>query len=155
MAELTGQSSSVKSGEISHTDVLRELCSEHCEDGNEKASRVTGVSSNGEFWISRVLETIRKLEGMSKNVHIAFPVDDEDETGNRSIDKAQETLTRLNTVCQTLVMGTVSVAHCSYRWTTRTNTPPAVLSCFWQEPSYNGIVPLVKRKTMRVRMGRM
>ena len=155
MAELTGQSSSVKSGEIAHIDALRELCSEHCEDANEKASRVTGVSSNGEFWILRVLETIRRLEGMPKHVHIAFPVDDQDETGNRSIDKAQETLTILKTVCQTLAMDTISVAHCSYRWTTRTNTPSAVLSCFWQEPSYNSTVLPVEKKTMRMRMGRM
>ena len=113
MAELTGQNSSVKSGEIVHADALRELRSEHCEGANEKASRITGVSSNGEFWILHILETIRKLEGMSKNVHIAFPINDEDETGNKSIDKAHEALTRLETVCQAPVVDTISVTHSS------------------------------------------
>ena len=115
MAELTGQSSSVKSGEAAHTNAPRELYSEHFEGTNEKASRATGVSSNGEFWILHVLETIKKLEGMPKNVHIASPIDYEDEVGNKSIDKAQEALTRLKIVCRTLVIGTILVAHSVYR----------------------------------------
>jgi len=45
-----------------------------------------------------VLDTIRKLEGMSKNVHIAFQIDDEDESGIKPIDKAQEVLAKLKTV---------------------------------------------------------
>ena len=155
MAELTGQSSSIKSGEISHTNPPRGLCSEFCEATNEKTARATGVSSNGEFWILHVLETIGKLEGMSKSVYIAFPIDDEDEAGNRFIDKAQETLSRLKTVRWTLVMDIALVIHRIYRWTMRTNTPSMVLSCFWLEPSYNSIAPPVKRRTMRVRTDRM
>ena len=99
LGELTGQSSSVKSGETFLINALRELCSEHLEGASEKVSRVAGVSSDGEFWILHVLDTISKLEGMPKNVHIAFPVDDEDESGNKPIDKAQEVLAKLKTVC--------------------------------------------------------
>ena len=105
MAELTGQSSSVKSGEIVHINALHELHSEYPEGANERVSRVTGVSSSGEFWILHVLDTVRKLEGMSKNVYIAFPIGDEDGYGNKSIDKAQETLAKLKTVRKTLSMG--------------------------------------------------
>ena len=107
VAELTGQSSSLKAGEIANIDTPRELCSEHQEGANEKTSRVTGVSSNGEFWVLHVLEIIRKLEGMSKNVHIAFPVDGEDESGNKSTNKAQETLKKLKTVCQISVVDVI------------------------------------------------
>ena len=39
---------------------------------------------------------------MQRKVHLAFPIDDEDESGEKSIDKAQEALTRLKTVRQTL-----------------------------------------------------
>ena len=155
VAELTGQSSPIRSGEITHTNPPRELCSEFREATNEKTSRSTGVSSNGEFWILHVLETIRRLEGMSKNVYIAFPLDDEDEAGNRFVDKAQETLARLKTVRWTLAMDIVLVIHRIYRWTMRTNTPSMVLSCFWLEPSYNSTALLVKRRTMRARMDRM
>lgn len=131
---------------------MRVLYSEHFEGINEKASRATGVSSNGEFWILHVLETIKKLEGMPKNVHIASPIDHEDEAGNKSIDKAQEALTRLKIVCRTLIIGTILIAHSVYRWTTRTNTPSAAPSYFWLGPSYNNIVPPVTGKTKRVRM---
>ena len=155
MAELTGQSSSIKSGEIAHISPPRELCSEFCEGTNEKASRATGVSSNGEFWILRVLETIRKLESMSKSVYIAFPIDDEDEAGNKFIDKAQETLTRLENVRRTLAMDIILVIHRICRWRTRTSTPSAVLSCFWLGSSYSSIALPVKRETTRVRMDPM
>lgn len=102
MAELTGQSSSIKTGEVAHTDGPRESCSEHCKGISEKVSRAPGVSSNGEFWILHVLGTIRKLESMSKNVHIAFPIDNENEAGNNSVEKTKEVLTRLKTVRRTL-----------------------------------------------------
>ena len=48
---------------------------------------------------------------MSKNVHIAFPIDVEDESGNKSIEKAQGTLAKLKTVCQIPVMDITSVAY--------------------------------------------
>lgn len=98
MAELTGRSSSIKPGEIAHIDNSCELCSEHPEGAKEKPSRVIGVSSNGEFWILHVLGTIKKLEGMSKNVHFAFAIDDEDESGSKSIDRAQVALAKLKIV---------------------------------------------------------
>jgi DNA polymerase phi len=104
VAELTGQSSSIKSGEITQTIPPRELYFECFEGTNEKASRATGVSSNGEFWIFARPGDDQKLESMSKNVYIAFPIDDEDETGNKLIDKAQETLTRLKTVRRMVAM---------------------------------------------------
>ena len=130
LGELTGQSSSVKLGEIFQINTPRKPYSERLEGADEKVSRVVGVSSNGEFWVSHVLDTIGKLEGMSKNVHIAFPVDDEDESGNKSIDKAQEALLKLKTVRQTLVMGVKLIAHRVCRWTMRTSTLSGVLSCF-------------------------
>ena len=120
---------------------LRELCSQHLEGTSEKVSKVVGVSSNGEFWILHVLDTIRKLEGMPKNVHIAFPIDDEDESGNKSIDRAQEALVRLKKVRRTPVMDIILIAHCVCRWMTRTNTPFGALSCFWPELSYSNIAP--------------
>jgi len=141
LGELTGQSSSVRSGEIFHVSALRGLYSEHPKDASEKVSRATGVSSNGEFWILHALDTIRKLEGMPKNVHIAFQIDDEDESGNKSIDKAQEALAKLKAVCQTLAMDIILIAHCVCRQTMRTNNPSGVLSCFWPEPSFSGIAP--------------
>ncbi|KAF9653857.1 hypothetical protein BDM02DRAFT_3265026 [Thelephora ganbajun] len=105
VAELTGQSSSVKSGT------------------NEKASRVTAVSSHGELWILHVLDTIMKLEGMTKNAHIAFLIDDEAESGKKSIDKAQEALARLKTIdsqdqnsirgAQLLLAGTILQQYCT------------------------------------------
>ena len=155
VAELTGQSSSIKSGEIPHANPPRAMCSEQCEGTNEKAPRATGVSSNGEFWILHVLETTRKLESMPKSVHLAFPIDDEDEAGNKLTDKAQETLTRLKAVCRTLAMDIIPVIYCICRLKTRTNTLSVVPSCFWLEPPYNSIAPLVKRRTMRVRMDEM
>ena len=130
MAELTGQSSSIKSGGITLTNPPCELYSEFCEGMNEKASRATGVSSNGEFWILHVLETIGKLKTMTKSVYIEFPIDNEDEAGNKFIDKAQETLTRLKIVRRALAMDFIFVIHRIYRWTMRTNTAPVVLSCF-------------------------
>jgi len=136
----------------SQIDVPCELCSEHYKDINEKALRVTGVSSNGEFWILHVLYTIRKLEGMPKDVHIAFPIDGEDESGNKPADKAQEALTRLKTVCQTLAMDITLVAHYISRWVTTTNTPYGALSCYWPEPPCSIIALQVKRKTTRARM---
>lgn len=115
LGELTGQSSSIKSGEAFDIVTPRELCSEHLEGVSEKVSRVAGVSSNGEFWVLHVLDTIRKLDGMSKNVRIAFPIDDEDESGNKSIDTAQEAITKLKTVCRTPVMDITLIAHCVCR----------------------------------------
>jgi hypothetical protein len=56
------------------------------------------VSSNGEFWILHVLDTIKKLEGMQKKVHLAFPVDHDDESDEKPIEKAQDVLERLKTV---------------------------------------------------------
>lgn len=153
MAELTGQSSSIKPGEVAQVNTPRELCSEHPKGTNEKASRVTGVSSNGEFWILHVLDTIRKLEGMPKNVHVAFPIDIEDESGNKPIDKAREALTRLKTVCQTLATDITLVAHYICRWITLTNTPSGVLSYYWPEPPCSIIASQVKRVRVRARMG--
>ena len=107
LGELTGQSSSVKSGEIFHVNTLRELCSDHVKDATEKVSRATGVSSNGDFWVLHALDTIRKLESMPKNVHIAFSIGDEDVSEDKPIDKAQEALAKLKAVCQILVMDVI------------------------------------------------
>jgi hypothetical protein len=85
------------------------------EGKNEKASRITGVSSNGEFWILHVLDTIKKLETMQKQVHLAFPIDNEDESGEKIINKAREVLVRLKTVRQTLTADITSVAHYIHR----------------------------------------
>ena len=91
---------------------------------------------------------------MSKNVHIAFQIDDEDEPDNKSIEKAREALATLKTVRQALAMDITLVTHCIRRWATRTNIPSEALSYFWLGPSCNGIAPQV-RKTVRVRMDRM
>ena len=98
---------------------------------------------------------IRKLESMPKSVHLAFPIDDEDEAGNKITDKSQETLTRLKTVCRALAADIIPVTHCIRRLKPRTSTLSMVPSCFWLEPLYSSIAPLVKRRTMRARMDRM
>lgn len=92
---------------------------------------------------------------MSKNVHIAFPIDDEDESGKKVIDKALEVLGKLKTVCQTPVMEITLIAHCTCRWITRTNALSGALSYFWPGPSCNSIAPQVKGKMMRMRMDRV
>ena len=45
-----------------------------------------------------MLNTIRKLEATPKKVHLAFPIDHEDESGEKSIEKAQDVLTKLKPV---------------------------------------------------------
>lgn len=152
MAELTGQSSSIKPGEIVLVVPPHWLCSERYEGTNEKASRATGVSSNGEFWALHVLEAIRKLESMSKNVHIAFPIHGEDGTGKDSIEKGQEVLTMLDNVRWTLAMDIVLATYGICSWTTKSNIPSVALSYFSLGQSCNITAWPVKRKTMVARM---
>lgn len=111
-----------------------------------------GVSSNGEFWVLHVLETIRKLESMPKNVHIAFSIDDEDEAGKIFTEKGQEVLTILENVCRTLAMSIILDTHPVCSWTRKTNVPSVELSYFLLEQSCNSTAVLVKRKAMKARM---
>jgi DNA polymerase phi len=44
----------------------------------ERVQKIIGVTSDGELWISRVLQTIRKLEQDSKHVALLTELDQED-----------------------------------------------------------------------------
>lgn len=92
---------------------------------------------------------------MPKNVHIAFPIDGEDDTGKNSIEKGQEVLTMLGNVRRTLAVGIILATHNVCSWMTKTSTPSAALSYFSPGQSYNSIALPVKRKTMKARMDPM
>lgn len=114
--------------------------------------RAVGVSSNGEFWVLHVLETIRKLGSMPKNVYIAFSIDGEDEAGENFTEKGKEVLAILENVCRTLAMGIILVTHPVCSWTTKTNIPSVALSYFLLGQSCNSTALPVKRKAMKARM---
>lgn len=61
------------------------------------------MASTGEFWISRVLATVRKLEGMPKYATLLGPLDDEDEAGTKVVARAWDALEKLKTVRCSLV----------------------------------------------------
>ena len=44
----------------------------------EKVQRITGIASDGQFWLSRVVEIIRKLEKDSKHVALLSEFDEDD-----------------------------------------------------------------------------
>ncbi|KZT11636.1 uncharacterized protein LAESUDRAFT_720895 [Laetiporus sulphureus 93-53] len=75
---------------------LAELTSQHTriKDG-EKVSKLPAVASDGEFWVSKVLSTIEKLEKDSKHVTILTAVD-EDEQEMRV--KARQVAEHLKTI---------------------------------------------------------
>lgn len=64
----------------------------------EKTTKLGGVSSTGEFWISHALSTVRKLEATSKYITLLCPLDDEDGAGVKLVDKAEGVLEKLKTV---------------------------------------------------------
>jgi DNA polymerase phi len=63
------------------------------EDG--KAAKSTGTAADGSFWVSKVLESIRRFEDESKHIS---PVTDMDEEETALRAKAKETLSSLKTV---------------------------------------------------------
>ncbi|KAH8991045.1 DNA polymerase phi-domain-containing protein [Lactarius hatsudake] len=64
------------------TDDLRRQCRERLlsclTDLTRLSNRVTGVTSDGEPWVSRVLQTIRRLEQASKHVELLSGFDSKD-----------------------------------------------------------------------------
>ncbi|KAI0340127.1 hypothetical protein BDW22DRAFT_1486396 [Trametopsis cervina] len=61
-----------------------------------KIAKTTVVASDGEFWVTKVLATIEKLEGDTKHVTLLSATDDEDEIALRS--RARELIKRLKDV---------------------------------------------------------
>ena len=65
---------------------------------DDKTSKVAAVASDGDFWVSKVLESIARLETDSKHVEALTAVDDEDEETLRL--KAKELIGRLKRVSE-------------------------------------------------------
>ncbi|KAG5647160.1 hypothetical protein DXG03_001115 [Asterophora parasitica] len=86
----------------------------------DKASKVPAVTSDGEFWLAKVLGTIQALEQDSKHVSLQNPLDEDDLA---HCTKAQELSLRLRTVtderqeaakgAELLLMATVLQQYCS------------------------------------------
>ena len=58
--------------------------------------KITGVTSDGELWISRVLQTIWKLEQDSKHVALLTELDQED---REKLERARKVVAWLKEVC--------------------------------------------------------
>lgn len=61
------------------------------------SQRVLGVTSNGEPWISRVLQTIRRLEQDFKHVELLSAFDSED---REVLERSYNIISKLNKACQ-------------------------------------------------------
>jgi hypothetical protein len=68
----------------------------HKEDKTVKAS---AVASDGEFWVAKVLKTIKTLEADTKHISILIEVDEEDQSLRQ---KAQELVVKLKNVILSL-----------------------------------------------------
>ena len=66
---------------------------------DDKTAKVAAVASDGEFWISKVLNTIEELEKDTKHVTPLTEVDDEEQALR---EKARELVKRLRKVCDNL-----------------------------------------------------
>ena len=63
----------------------------------DKSTKVTGVASDGEFWIAKVLSAVETLEADKKHVKLLAEEDEDDETVQVRI-KARETISKLRKV---------------------------------------------------------
>jgi DNA polymerase phi len=79
---------------------------------------VTAVTSDGEFWLSKVLSTIDELEGDKKHVSLAVEID---EDGSALFNRARETIVKLRKLkgnqesakgAELLLLGTVLQQYC-------------------------------------------
>lgn len=74
---------------------------------DEKSTRATGVATDGESWISKILKTIDQLEGDTK--HVALHKKPSLEARELRM-RARETLSRLREV--RIEDSTIHYAHC-------------------------------------------
>ena len=61
----------------------------------EKTQKTSGTTSNGQLWVSRVVQMIRTLEQGSKNVALLSKLDQDDK---RQLERAYETVSWLQNV---------------------------------------------------------
>ncbi|KAI0086629.1 DNA polymerase phi-domain-containing protein [Irpex rosettiformis] len=90
------------------SDELRKLCRERLLSSlaeltthtslvkiDDKTSKVAAVASDGEFWVSKVLASIEKLEKDTKHVSLLAEIDDDDEDEVVLRSRARELIGRL------------------------------------------------------------
>ncbi|KAL4076956.1 DNA polymerase phi-domain-containing protein [Scleroderma yunnanense] len=85
LADLTSQTTVVKRG--------------------DQTRKETGVASNGEFWISKVLKTLARLDKDTKHVSPLVPVDEEMQISLGNAQKALENLSKASTSRNEIVRG--------------------------------------------------
>jgi len=67
----------------------------------EKMQRVTVVTSNGQLWVSRVVQVIRNLEQDSENIALLSKLDQDD---RGKLERAYGTVGWLRNVCPRFVL---------------------------------------------------
>ena len=65
----------------------------------DKASKMNGVASDGEFWISKIQNTIQRLDGDTRHLKV-LAVNEGDSTVTQ---KARDMILRLQKVCRSIV----------------------------------------------------
>lgn len=63
--------------------------------GDDKTQKVSGVASNGDFWVSRALRTIEILEKDTKHVSLLEEADEDDEVVHVKAQRLVETLKKM------------------------------------------------------------
>ncbi|KAF9566303.1 hypothetical protein CPC08DRAFT_114924 [Agrocybe pediades] len=87
---------------------------------DDKVVKISAVASDGEFWISKVLNTVKALEEDKKHVELVVDIDEEE---SELFQKAQNIVTKLRTVtgegadsakgAELLLLGTLLELYCS------------------------------------------